>query len=93
MQIDRTRKGSPSRRLELPITETVNGGMSQEELSEAQELEKQLSYQDKLIERTKDAKNALESYVYEVRNKVIKSSWFVTPVHFLVVKGLIAYLC
>ncbi|XP_039130789.1 heat shock 70 kDa protein 16-like [Dioscorea cayenensis subsp. rotundata] len=71
--IDRTRKGSPSRRLELPITETVNGGMSQEELSEAQELEKQLSYQDKLIERTKDAKNALESYVYEVRNKLFES--------------------
>ena len=76
----------------MPITETVNGGMSQGELAEAQELEKQLSYQDRLIERTKDAKNALESYVYEVRNKVIESSWFVTLVNFLVVKGLIAHL-
>ncbi|KAJ0966157.1 hypothetical protein J5N97_027295 [Dioscorea zingiberensis] len=70
--IDGSRKGKPLRRLELPITETVNGGMSQEELSEAQELEKQLSYQDKLVERTKDAKNALESYVYDVRNKLFE---------------------
>jgi heat shock protein 4 len=44
--------------------------MSKQELLEAQEQEQQLAYQDKLMERTKDRKNALESYVYDTRNKV-----------------------
>jgi heat shock 70kDa protein 4 len=44
--------------------------MSKQELLEAQEQEHQLAYQDNIMERTKDRKNALESYVYDTRNKV-----------------------
>ncbi|RZS25561.1 hypothetical protein BHM03_00058761 [Ensete ventricosum] len=58
------------RRHELLITETVYGGTTKEWLLEAQEQEKWLAYQDKLMEQTKDKKNALEAYVYEIRNKV-----------------------
>ncbi|CAD6338649.1 unnamed protein product [Miscanthus lutarioriparius] len=57
-------------RQELPITEYIYGAMSKQELLEAQEQEQQLVYQDKLMERTKDRKNALESYVYDTRNKL-----------------------
>lgn len=44
--------------------------MTDAELSEAKEKEFQLAQQDKLVEQAKDQKNALESYVYETRNKV-----------------------
>ncbi|PWZ22374.1 Heat shock protein 16 [Zea mays] len=57
-------------RQELPITEYICCAMSKQELLEAQEQEHQLAYQDKLMERTKDRKNALESYVYDTRNKL-----------------------
>lgn len=44
--------------------------MTKAELSEAQEKELQLGQQDRIMEQTKDKKNALESYVYDMRNKV-----------------------
>ncbi len=44
--------------------------MTKDELSEAQEKEIQLTQQDRAVELTKDRKNALESYVYDMRNKV-----------------------
>ena len=59
-----------TRRLELPISEYVYGGMTKGDISEAQEKELQLAQQDRTMEETKNKKNALESYVYEMRNKV-----------------------
>lgn len=50
---------------------TLYGGMTPAELSEAQLLEMNLAHQDKLVEQTKERKNELEAYVYEVRNKVL----------------------
>lgn len=44
--------------------------MTTTELSEAQEKEIQLAKQDRAMEQTKEKKNALESYVYDMRNKV-----------------------
>lgn len=44
--------------------------MSKVDILEAQEKEVQLAQQDRTMEDTKDKKNALESYVYEMRNKV-----------------------
>lgn len=44
--------------------------MTKAELSKAQEKEVQLAQQDRIMEQTKDKKNSLESYVYEMRNKV-----------------------
>ncbi|XP_066371101.1 heat shock 70 kDa protein 16-like isoform X2 [Miscanthus floridulus] len=66
----KSRGESSIQRQELPITEYIYGAMSKLELLEAQEQEQQLAYQDKLMERTKDRKNALESYVYDTRNKL-----------------------
>lgn len=64
------RKGKVLKRLEIPVNENVNGGMTKTELSEAVEKEHQLVQQDLKMERTKDRKNALESYVYDMRDKV-----------------------
>lgn len=67
------RTNNRSLRHEFPISEIKHGGMSKAELLEAQEQEKLLAYQDKVMEQTKDKKNALEAYVYEVRNKLFET--------------------
>jgi heat shock protein 4 len=66
-QVDKSRS---ERLIQLPIVQSIYGAMSNQELLEAQEQESQLAYQDKLMERTKERKNALESYVYDTRNKL-----------------------
>lgn len=71
---DETKTGKSIRRQDLPVTENVYGGMTKEELSQAQEKELQLVQQDIKVEQTKDKKNLLESYVYETRNKVLPES-------------------
>ncbi|XP_020594023.1 heat shock 70 kDa protein 16 isoform X2 [Phalaenopsis equestris] len=71
---DRTSNNRRSRRHEVPVSEAIDGGMSKADIAEAQKLEKLLSYQDKVMEQTKDKKNALEAYVYDVRNKRRKTS-------------------
>lgn len=70
MQGDDTRKSMAVKRQDIPVSESVNGGMTLAELSQAQEKECQLAEQDIKVERTKDKKNTLEAYVYETRNKV-----------------------
>ncbi|KAE8125563.1 hypothetical protein FH972_020352 [Carpinus fangiana] len=70
---DGMRKDRVTRRLDIPVTENIYGGMTMAELSEAQEKEIQLAQQDRTMEQTKDKKNALESYVYETRNKLFNT--------------------
>lgn len=65
-----TLKDKANQRFEIPVTENIYGGMTKDELSEAQEKELHLTQHDKAVEQAKDQKNALESYVYEMRNKV-----------------------
>ncbi|KAL6499899.1 hypothetical protein OROGR_027809 [Orobanche gracilis] len=57
------------RRHDIFIEEMAYGGMTQSEVSQAQEKEHQLAQRDLKTERTKEKKNALEAYVYETRNK------------------------
>ncbi|KAK9269395.1 hypothetical protein L1049_001168 [Liquidambar formosana] len=71
--VDDTRKDKGTRRVEIPVSENVYGGMTKAELLEAQERELQLAQQDRIMEQTKDRKNALESYVYEMRNKLFNT--------------------
>lgn len=52
------------------MSENIYGGMTKAEIMEAQEKELQLTQQDRAMELTKDKKNSLESYVYEMRSKV-----------------------
>ncbi|GAB2240134.1 hypothetical protein Droror1_Dr00020652 [Drosera rotundifolia] len=64
-------KGMSRIRQEIPISETVYGGMTRAEVSEAQEREFELAQQDDKVEQAKDKKNALESFVYETRSKIL----------------------
>ncbi|CAN4078339.1 unnamed protein product [Withania somnifera] len=73
MEGDDTRKSKAVKRQEIPINESVDGGMTLMELSQAQEKECQLAEQDMKVERTKDKKNTLEAYVYETRNKLLNT--------------------
>lgn len=70
---DGMRKDRVTRRLEIPVSEHIYGGMTMAELSEAQQKEIQLAQQDRTMEQTKEKKNALESYVYEMRNKLFNT--------------------
>lgn len=68
------RSGKTVQKLELPVSESVYGGMTKAELAEAEEKELHLAQQDLKVERAKYKKNALESYVYEMRDKVCVKS-------------------
>ncbi|RRT79671.1 hypothetical protein B296_00025009 [Ensete ventricosum] len=54
----------------VPVVELVYGGMSAEELQKAVEKEFEMALQDRVMEETKDKKNAVEAYVYDMRNKL-----------------------
>ncbi|KAG6776856.1 hypothetical protein POTOM_016646 [Populus tomentosa] len=79
---DEIRKGKNFKRLEIPVSEEVYGGMTKAELSEAEKIELQLAQQDLKMERIKDKKNALESYVYEMRDKAWQKIAWAFPLEF-----------
>lgn len=58
------------RRIAIPVTLEIMGGLSHVEIQKAIENEYNLANQDKIMEETKDKKNAVESYVYDMRNKL-----------------------
>ncbi|KAL2523995.1 Heat shock 70 kDa protein 16 [Abeliophyllum distichum] len=70
---DEMNKITASRRQDILIEENVYSGMTPSELSQAQQKELQLAQQDIMIERTKDKKNTLGSYVYESKNKILNT--------------------
>ncbi|GAB2269422.1 hypothetical protein Dimus_004339 [Dionaea muscipula] len=64
----------------ISVTETVYGALSSVDLQKAVEKEFEMALQDRIMEETKDKKNAVEAYVYEMRNKLNdKYHEFVTP--------------
>lgn len=54
----------------IPVVELVYGGMSPADVQKAMEKEFEMALQDRVMEETKDKKNAVEAYVYDMRNKV-----------------------
>lgn len=58
------------KRIGIPVTWDIMGGLSRVEIQKAIEKEYNLANQDKIMEETKDKKNAVESYVYDMRNKL-----------------------
>lgn len=64
----------------VPLSETVYGGLSQGDVQKAVEKEFEMALQDRVMEETKDRKNAVEAYVYDMRNKLNDKLYeFVTP--------------
>ncbi|KAH7865813.1 hypothetical protein Vadar_011568 [Vaccinium darrowii] len=54
----------------VPVTEIVYGGMAPADVQKAVEKEFEMALQDRVMEETKDKKNAVEAYVYDMRNKL-----------------------
>ncbi|GAB4850195.1 hypothetical protein Ancab_029489 [Ancistrocladus abbreviatus] len=64
----------------VPVAELIHGGMLPGDLQRAVEKEFEMALQDRVMEETKDKKNAVEAYVYDMRNKLNdKYEDFVTP--------------
>ena len=70
MKGDGLRKSKFVKRLDIPVSESVFGGIAKVKLSEAEKIEHQLVQPELKMEHAKEMKNALESYVYEMRDKV-----------------------
>ncbi|KAE8772619.1 Heat shock 70 kDa protein 4L [Hordeum vulgare] len=63
----------------VPVVELVYGAMGAAELEKAVEKEYEMALQDRVMEETKEKKNAVEAYVYDMRNKLYeKYSDYVT---------------
>uniref|UniRef100_A0A0D6QZA2 Uncharacterized protein n=1 Tax=Araucaria cunninghamii TaxID=56994 RepID=A0A0D6QZA2_ARACU len=66
----KTVKKKKVKKTEVPFIETIFGGMPKSELQKAQEKEFEMALQDRIMEETKEKKNAVEAYVYDMRNKL-----------------------
>ncbi|KAK1307321.1 Heat shock 70 kDa protein 14 [Acorus calamus] len=58
------------KKINVPVAELVYGAMLPVDLQKATEKEFEMALQDRVMEETKDRKNAVEAYVYDMRNKL-----------------------
>lgn len=68
MQVEATKK--KVKKSNVPVSELVYGAMLHADVQKAVEKEFEMALQDRVMEETKDKKNAVEAYVYDMRNKV-----------------------
>ena len=54
----------------MPIQATHTGGLSGKVLEKFKQEEFDMALQDKVMEETKERKNAVEAYVYSMRSKL-----------------------
>ncbi|KAF7124663.1 hypothetical protein RHSIM_Rhsim12G0198100 [Rhododendron simsii] len=54
----------------IPVVEHIHGGMCPADVQKATEKEFEMALQDRVMQETKDKKNAVEAYVYDMRNKL-----------------------
>uniref|UniRef100_A0A0C9S4G3 TSA: Wollemia nobilis Ref_Wollemi_Transcript_13942_3262 transcribed RNA sequence n=1 Tax=Wollemia nobilis TaxID=56998 RepID=A0A0C9S4G3_9CONI len=66
----KTVKKKKVKKTEIPFIETILGGLPKSDLQKAQEKEFEMALQDRIMEETKEKKNAVEAYVYDMRNKL-----------------------
>ena len=55
---------------DIPVSEVVYGAMLPADVQQAVEKEFEMALQDRVMEETKDKKNVVEAYVYDMRNKI-----------------------
>lgn len=63
------------KKINVPVVEVVYGGLAATDLQRAVEKEFEMALQDRVMEETKDKKNAVEAYVYDMRNKATRLTW------------------
>lgn len=69
METDKTPK-KKVKKTNILVSELVYGGMLPVDVQKAVEKEFEMALQDRVMEETKDRKNAVEAYVYDMRNKL-----------------------
>ncbi|KAE9588050.1 hypothetical protein Lal_00002979 [Lupinus albus] len=72
MDID-TKVEAPKKKVKktnISVSELVYGAMAPVDVQKAVEKEFEMALQDRVMEETKDKKNAVEAYVYDMRNKL-----------------------
>ena len=79
------------KKINVPVVEVVYGAMSVADVQKAVEKEFEMALQDRVMEETKDKKNAVEAYVYDMRNKVrVVMIFLLFYVEYLIVTRLIS---
>jgi heat shock protein 4 len=63
-------KKKKAKRTDISVHEVIHGGLLQPELTKAVEKEYEMALQDRVMEETKESKNAVEAYVYSMRSKL-----------------------
>ncbi|KAG0585213.1 hypothetical protein M758_3G267900 [Ceratodon purpureus] len=63
-------KKKKTKRTDVSVHEVIHGGLAAAELTKAVEKEYEMALQDRVMEETKESKNAVEAYVYSMRNKL-----------------------
>jgi len=58
------------KKTEVPIIEKIFGALPRADLQKATDEEFEMALQDRVMEETKEKKNAVEAYVYDMRNKL-----------------------
>eukprot|EP00267_Zea_mays_P047713 XP_020400200.1 heat shock 70 kDa protein 14 [Zea mays] len=68
------------KRTSVPVHALVYGALAVADLQKAVEKEYEMALQDRVMEETKEKKNVVEAYVYDMRNKLYdRYNDFVTP--------------
>ncbi|KAJ6793162.1 heat shock 70 kDa protein 15-like [Iris pallida] len=70
METDAKASKKKVKKTNVPVVEVVYGGLPAADLQKAVEEEFEMALQDRVMEETKDKKNAVEAYVYDMRNKL-----------------------
>ncbi|KAL2468362.1 Heat shock 70 kDa protein 15 [Forsythia ovata] len=69
-EIRTTAEKKKVKKTSVPLKELVYGGMAAAYVQKALEKEFEMALQDRVMEEIKDKKNAVEAYVYDMRNKL-----------------------
>eukprot|EP00252_Welwitschia_mirabilis_P014823 TRINITY_DN32865_c0_g1_i1.p1 TRINITY_DN32865_c0_g1~~TRINITY_DN32865_c0_g1_i1.p1 ORF type:complete len:858 (-),score=185.61 TRINITY_DN32865_c0_g1_i1:424-2997(-) len=66
----KTIKKKKVKKTDIPVSTIISGGLPKSDLQKLTEKEFDMALQDRVMEETKDKKNAVEAYVYDIRNKL-----------------------
>lgn len=66
----KTVKKKKVKKTDVPLNEKVFGALPRADLQKATDEEFEMALQDRVMEETKEKKNAVEAYVYDMRNKL-----------------------
>ncbi|KAF7124913.1 hypothetical protein RHSIM_Rhsim12G0198400 [Rhododendron simsii] len=64
------KEANKTKKTNIPVVDHIYGGMCPADVQKAKEEEFEMAVKDRVMEETKDKKNAVEASVYDMRNKI-----------------------